>query len=45
VKLLHLHGWSPIVGGVKPTSLKSHGHEFLEPALDPEDFQAALNRS
>ena len=30
------------IGGVKPTYVKSHGHDVHEPALDHEDFQAAL---
>ena len=42
VKILYLHGWNSVVGGVKPTSVKSRGHEVIEPALDHEDFQAAL---
>jgi alpha-beta hydrolase superfamily lysophospholipase len=42
VKVLYLHGWNSVVGGVKPTYLKSHGHDVIEPALDHEDFQAAL---
>jgi alpha-beta hydrolase superfamily lysophospholipase len=42
LKILYLHGWNSVVGGVKPTYLKSHGHEVIEPALDNEDFQAAL---
>jgi hypothetical protein len=42
MKILYLHGWNSVVGGVKPTCLKSHGHEVIEPALDHEDFQAAL---
>jgi hypothetical protein len=42
VKVLYLHGWNSVVGGVKPTYLKSHGHEVVEPALDHDDFQAAL---
>jgi hypothetical protein len=42
VKILYLHGWQSQVGGVKPTYLKSHGHDVHEPALDHEDFQAAL---
>jgi len=42
VKILYLHGWNSVVGGVKPTYLKSHGHEVIEPALDHEDFQVAL---
>ena len=41
-KTLYLHGWNSVVGGVKPTHLKSHGHEVIEPALDHDDFQAAL---
>ncbi len=31
-----------MVGGVKPTYLKSHGHDVHEPALEHEDFEAAL---
>lgn len=31
-----------MVGGVKPTCLKAHGHDIYEPALDHEDFGAAL---
>jgi hypothetical protein len=42
VILLYLHGWNSVVGGVKPTYLKTHGHEVIEPALDHEDFEAAL---
>jgi hypothetical protein len=42
VRILYLHGWNSVVGGVKPTYLKSHGHGVIEPALDHEDFQAAL---
>ena len=30
-KILYLHGWNFVVGGVKPTYLKSHGHEVIEP--------------
>jgi hypothetical protein len=42
VKILYLHGWNSVVGGVKPTYLRSHGHDVVEPALDHEDFEAAL---
>ena len=42
MKILYLHGWNSVVGGVKPTYLKSHGHDVHEPTLDHEDFQAAL---
>lgn len=42
MKVLYLHGWNSVVGGVKPTYLKSHAHEVIEPALDHEDFLAAL---
>ena len=42
MKILYLHGWNSTVGGVKPTYLRSHGHEVIEPELDHEDFEAAL---
>ena len=42
MRILYLNGWNSVVGGVKPTYLKSHGHNVYEPALDHEDFQAAL---
>lgn len=42
MKILYLHGWNSVVGGVKPTYLKAHGHKVIEPELDHEDFQAAL---
>ena len=42
MKVLYLHGWNSGVGGVKPTCLKSNGHDVHEPALDHDDFQAAL---
>jgi len=42
MKLLYLHGWNSSLGGVKPTSLRSLGHEVIEPALDHDDFGRAL---
>ncbi len=42
MKILFLHGWHSVVGGVKPTHLKLAGHEVLNPALDDDDFEAAL---
>lgn len=42
MKVLYLHGWNSVVGGVKPTHLKSHGHDVHEPSLDNGDFQRAL---
>jgi hypothetical protein len=42
MKLLFLHGWHSIPGGVKPTSLKTAGHEVINPALDDDDFSAAV---
>jgi hypothetical protein len=41
-KILFLHGWRSVPGGVKPTYLKDHGHEVINPALDDDDFSAAL---
>ena len=42
MKILYLHGWNSVVGGVKPTHLRSHGHEVIEPSLDHDDFERAL---
>ena len=40
--ILFLHGWHSVVGGLKPTHLKTHGHEVINPALDDDDFAAAV---
>ena len=42
MKVLFLHGWNSVVGGVKPTFLKDHGHEVINPALPHEDFAEAV---
>ena len=42
MKILFLHGWRSVPGGVKPTYLKSRGHEVVNPSLDDDDFEAAL---
>src|SRR4051812_33761507 len=42
MKILFLHGWHSVPGGVKPTFLIQHGHEVLNPALPDEDFAEAL---
>ena len=43
MNILFLHGWNSVPGGVKPTYLKEHGHEVINPALDDDDFAAALS--
>lgn len=43
MKILFLHGWHSVVGGVKPTYLKDAGHEVMNPALDDDDFNAAVH--
>lgn len=42
LKILFLHGWRSFPGGVKPTYLKEHGHVIYNPALNDDDFIAAL---
>ncbi|MBM4076854.1 MAG: alpha/beta hydrolase, partial [Planctomycetes bacterium] len=42
MKILFLHGWHSVPGGVKPTYLKQHAHEVINPALDDDDFEAAV---
>ncbi|XZE22114.1 CPXCG motif-containing cysteine-rich protein [Pirellulaceae bacterium SH449] len=42
MRILFLHGWQSVVGGVKPTYLRNAGHTVLNPALSDDDFQLAL---
>src|SRR5579885_1014293 len=42
MKILFLHGWQSVPGGVKPTFLKDHGHEVINPKLPDEDFAEAV---
>ena len=45
MKILFLHGWHSVPGGVKPTYLQSQGCEVVNPALDDDDFEAAVRES
>ncbi len=45
MKILFLHGWHSKVGGVKPTYLRDQGNEVINPALDDDDFEAAVHRA
>src|SRR5207237_4092074 len=42
MKILFLHGWQSVPGGVKPTFLAQHGHEVINPKPPDEDFEEAL---
>jgi hypothetical protein len=42
MRILFLHGWNSVPGGVKPTYLKDHGHEVINPKLPDEDFDEAV---
>jgi alpha-beta hydrolase superfamily lysophospholipase len=42
MKILFLHGWQSVPGGVKPSYLASQGHEVINPALDDDDFDQAV---
>lgn len=43
--ILFLHGWHSVPGGVKPSYLAAHGHTVINPALDDDDFEAAVRRA
>src|SRR3982750_279342 len=42
MKILFLHGWQSVPGGVKPTFLAQHGHEVINPKLPDDDFAGAV---
>jgi hypothetical protein len=42
MKVLFLHGWQSVPGGVKPTYMAQHGHEVVNPKLPDEDFNEAV---
>jgi alpha-beta hydrolase superfamily lysophospholipase len=42
MKILFLHGWQSVPGGVKPTFLAQHGHEVVNPKLPDDDFGEAV---
>lgn len=42
MKILFLHGWHSRPGGVKPSFLQAQRYEVINPALDDDDFQAAV---
>lgn len=42
MKILFLHGWQSVPGGLKPTYLANRGHAVINPALDDEDFEHAV---
>ena|SRR5688572_9027323 len=42
MKILFLHGWQSVPGGVKPTYLKDHGHEVFNPKLPDDDFEESV---
>ncbi|RLT20720.1 MAG: alpha/beta hydrolase [Planctomycetota bacterium] len=42
MQILFLHGWQSTSGGVKPSYLKDHGHQVINPKLPDDDFQLAV---
>jgi len=42
MKILFLHGWHSIPGGLKPAYLADHGHTVLNPQLPDDDFDESV---
>src|SRR5262245_19038523 len=42
MKILFLHGWHSVPGGVKPTHFIQQCHEVINPALPDDDFDASV---
>ena len=42
MKILFLHGWHSVPGGVKPTHLKDRGHEVINPPHDDNDLATGI---
>jgi hypothetical protein len=42
MKILFLHGWQSVPGGVKPTYLAQHGHNVINSKLPDDDFAEAV---
>lgn len=42
MKILFLHGWQSVPGGLKPTCLREHGCEVINPALPDDQFEASV---
>lgn len=42
MKILFLHGWQSVVGGVKPSHLLAAGHNVINPKLPDEYFAEAV---
>jgi alpha-beta hydrolase superfamily lysophospholipase len=42
MKILFLHGWHSVPGGLKPSYLIQNGHEVINPALDDDDLDEAV---
>lgn len=42
MKILFLHGLGSTPGGLKPTYLKNHGHQIINPHLPDDDFELSV---
>jgi len=42
MRILFLHGWTSVPGGLKPSYLRHHGHTVINPGLPDDDFEESV---
>jgi hypothetical protein len=44
MKIVFLHGWHSVPGGVKPSYLAQHGNEVINSALSDDEFGGRIEK-